>query len=137
MQYHNRRVLDAIAKEESDTVRPILLRELELAGVRLLTGHKLSRITSRSVICTVEDGTEKELPCSFVVMAAGASPETFASEQLEASGISVIRVGDCAGGPAVSARPFTAPTTRQASYKGERLSQLDKKTVSPEASTVF
>ena len=93
-------MLDAIAKEESDTVRPILLRELELAGVRLLTGHKLSRITSRSVICTVEDGTEKELPCSFVVMAAGASPEAFASEQLEASGISVIRVGDCAGSPA-------------------------------------
>lgn len=89
-------MLDTIAKEESSTIRPILMGELEKAGVKLYPSHKVLRITPRAVVCTDGEGREVEIPCTFAVLAVGAKPVPFSTDRLEASGIAVTRVGDCA-----------------------------------------
>lgn len=88
-------MLDTIAKEESSTIRPVIMGELEKAGVKLYPGHKVKRITASGVVCTDGAGKEAEIPCSFAVLAVGARPVSFETDRLEAAGIPVTRVGDC------------------------------------------
>ena len=87
-------MLDDIAKEESSTVKPVMMETFEKHHVQMLTKTKVTAITPLSVECETE--TEKlSLPTDYVVLAVGAKPNIFDSSILESQGIDVYMIGDC------------------------------------------
>ena len=89
-------MLDKIAAGESNTVLPTLLENYKGYGVQQYPGHKLEEIRLDGVVCTDKEGNSVTLPCDYVVLAMGAKPVPFDTQSLEAAGIEVVRVGDCA-----------------------------------------
>lgn len=89
-------MLDKIANGESSTILPTLLENYEKFGVKQFPGHKVQEITMSELICTDHDGNEVRIPCDHVVLAVGARPAAFDTAALEAAGVNVVRVGDCA-----------------------------------------
>ncbi len=89
-------MLDQIANGESSTILPTLMESYKKFGVKQFPGHKVQEITLSELICTDKEGNEVRIPCDYVVLAVGARPVAFDSSALEAAGISVVRVGDCA-----------------------------------------
>ncbi len=89
-------MLDKIAAGESSTILPTLLANYEKLGVAQYPSHKVKEITMTELICEDKDGQEVRLPCDYVVMAVGARPAAFDAAALEAAGVPVTRVGDCA-----------------------------------------
>jgi NADPH-dependent 2,4-dienoyl-CoA reductase/sulfur reductase-like enzyme len=88
-------MLDTIAKGESNTILPTLMNNFKKYGVISLTGQSVKEITEKSVICQDDGNNISEISCDFVVIAAGAKPVEFPIDKLEASGIQVVKVGDC------------------------------------------
>lgn len=88
-------MLDGIAKEESNTVLPILLDNLKAHDVQLYTNTKVEQIQATQVICKQQDGNELALACDYVVMATGAKINTFDASVLEQNNIDVHFIGDC------------------------------------------
>ena len=90
-------MMDQIAKEESNTVLPTLMEELNSHEVEVLTSAKLMEITENAVIVekTVDEKTEKvEVASDFVVMAVGAKKNVV---ELNNCTLPIHYVGDCAG----------------------------------------
>ena len=90
-------MMDQIAKEESSTVLPTLMSELEHYHVQILTSAKLSEINDHAVIVekTEEDKTSTaEIASDFVVMAVGARKNL---PELSACPLPLHYIGDCAG----------------------------------------
>lgn len=88
-------MLDVIAKEESSSIRPTMIKNLEKNLVKLYTNHKLIEIKSNLIVCENKEGQRVEIPCHYVIMAVGAKPIKFNSEKLTAAGIKVTYIGDC------------------------------------------
>lgn len=91
-------MLDAIAKEESNTILPTLMEELDAYGVIRHTRTKLDAIHADFVTVTTEteDAEPKtfELPADFVVMAVGARKQL---PDLKDCPLPIHYVGDCSG----------------------------------------
>lgn len=87
-------MMDEIAKEESGTIRPTLISELEKFGVKMVTKHKVVKITPTAVICSNENGEEIEIQTNFAVMAVGTVPMTFDTAAFETAGIPFTCIGD-------------------------------------------
>ncbi|KSV60228.1 bilirubin reductase, long form [Acetivibrio ethanolgignens] len=93
-------MLDAIAKEESNTILPTMLEDFKEYGVVLSPNTKVDSIEAGIVNCTrtAKDGENEiteavQIPADFVVMAVGAK-----KVRPELSGITVPvhYIGDCA-----------------------------------------
>lgn len=87
-------MLDEIAKEESSTVKPVMMETFEKHQVKMLTKTKVTAITSTSVECEGENGSLSILS-DYVVLAVGAKPNEFDTNLLIEKGIDVHIVGDC------------------------------------------
>lgn len=87
-------MMDTIAKEESTTVRPIMMADFEAHGVKQFVNTKVTAITSTMVEAENESG-KVSLPCDYVVLAVGAKPNAFDVTPLIEKGIEVHVVGDC------------------------------------------
>ena len=90
-------MMDQIAKEESNTILPTLMRELEHYNVQIVTSAKLSEIKDDSVVVekTVDDNTStEEIASDFVVMAVGARKNL---PELSDCPLPLHYIGDCAG----------------------------------------
>ena len=90
-------MMDQIAKEESNTVLPTLMSELEHYNVQIVTSAKLSEIKDDSVVVekTVDDNTStEEIASDFVVMAVGARKNL---PELSDCPLPLHYIGDCAG----------------------------------------
>ena len=91
-------MLDAIAKEESGTILPTLMEELDNYGVIRHTHTKLDEIHPDFVTVTTEtEDTEPktfEIPADFVVMAVGARKQL---PNLKDCPLPIHYVGDCSG----------------------------------------
>lgn len=87
-------MMDTIAKEESTTVRPIMMANFEKHDVKQFTKTKVIAITPTTVEAENEEGTVS-LPCDYVVLAVGAKPNDFDITSLRAKGIDIFVVGDC------------------------------------------
>ena len=90
-------MMDQIAKEESSTILPTLMSELEHSNVQILTSAKLSEINDHAVIVekTEEAQTSTvEIKSDFVVMAVGARKNL---PDLSACPLPLHYIGDCAG----------------------------------------
>lgn len=91
-------MLDAIAKEESGTILPTLMEELDNYGVIRHTHTKLDEIHPDFITVTTEtEDTEPktfEIPADFVVMAVGARKQL---PNLKDCPLPIHYVGDCSG----------------------------------------
>jgi 2,4-dienoyl-CoA reductase-like NADH-dependent reductase (Old Yellow Enzyme family)/thioredoxin reductase len=87
-------MMDTIAKEESSTVRPIMMADFDKHDVKQYVNTKVTAITNNNVEAENETG-KIVLPCDYVVMAVGAKPNTFDTTELVNKGIEVKFVGDC------------------------------------------
>ncbi len=82
-----------IAKEESSTVKPIMMEDFKKNDVKQLVNTKVTSITSTTVEAESEEG-KVSIPCDYVVLAVGAKPNAFDVGKLEEAGIEVKVVGD-------------------------------------------
>ena len=89
-------MLDKIANGESNTILPTLLESYERHGVKQYVKHKVVKVGAHEVCCENEEGAPVSIPADYVVLALGAKPAPFDAAALEAAGIPVYRVGDCA-----------------------------------------
>ena len=87
-------MLDEIARDMLLVNRITLLRDLDEAGVRLLTGTRVQQITDDGVLVEGPDGPAT-LPADTVVIALGSRPRTDLLTELRAAGLPVEAVGDC------------------------------------------
>ncbi|MBF0689683.1 MAG: FAD-dependent oxidoreductase [Cellulomonas sp.] len=87
-------MLDEIARDMLVVNRITLLRRLDEARVRLLTGTRVREITDDGVLVEGPDGPAT-LPADTVVLALGSRPRTDLLTELTAAGIPVQAVGDC------------------------------------------
>ena len=90
-------MMDQIAKEESNTILPTLMRQLELYNVQIVTSAKLSEIKDDSVVVDffLDDNTStEEIASDFVVMADGARKNL---PELSDCPLPLHYIGDCAG----------------------------------------
>lgn len=91
-------MLDAIAKEESGTILPTLMEELDNYGVIRHTHTKLDEIHPDFVTVTTETADTEpktfEIPADFVVMAVGARKQL---PNLKDCPLPIHYVGDCSG----------------------------------------
>lgn len=90
-------MMDKIAAGESSTILPTLLENYKKYGVAQYPGHKVKQFALDAVVCEAKDGTEVRIPCDYIVLAMGARSNEFDTAALEAAGVSVVRIGDCAG----------------------------------------
>ena len=91
-------MLDAIAKEESGTILPTLMEELDNYGVIRHTHTKLDEIHPDFITVTTETADTEpktfEIPADFVVMAVGARKQL---PTLKDCPLPIHYVGDCSG----------------------------------------
>ena len=89
--------MDQIEKEESSTILPTLMSELEHANLQILTSAKLSEINDHAVIVEKTENEKTsvlEIRSDFVVMAVGARKNL---PDLSACPLPLHYIGDCAG----------------------------------------
>ena len=89
-------MMDKIAAAESTTILPTLMESFKAHGVQQFPGHKVKQFTTDAVICENKDGAEVTIPCDYIVLAMGARPNAWDTAALEAAGVQVERIGDCA-----------------------------------------
>lgn len=87
-------MLDEIAKQESATVKPVLMDSFRKLGVTLMPKTTVKEITADTVNCSCEE-KEVIIPSDYVVLAVGAKPNAFDAAPLEEQGIRVQFAGDC------------------------------------------
>jgi len=86
---------DAVATNMNPIARDILLARLTTKGVTLLPGVSYERITDEGVAIT-KAGKGQIIPADTIVVAAGATPEVSLLGALEARGVEMYAIGDCA-----------------------------------------
>ena len=89
-------MMDKIAAGESSTILPTLMESYKAHNVAQYPGHKVKAFTLDAVVCEDKDGAEVTIPCDYIVLAMGARSNSFDTAALEAAGIPVVRIGDCA-----------------------------------------
>lgn len=85
---------EEIAQDMLFLNRTSLLRSLEAAGVKILTGSTVKEVTDDGVVVSDSDG-ETVLACDTVVAAFGVVPAVELTHELAAFGDKVHPVGDC------------------------------------------
>lgn len=90
-------MLEEIAKEESTTVKPIMMADFEKYNVGMLTKTKVTKITPNYVECVDENNETVTVPCDYVVMASGSKVVEFDTTALQSRNIEVKQIGDCNG----------------------------------------
>ncbi|MGO9571241.1 MAG: FAD-dependent oxidoreductase [Desulfomonilaceae bacterium] len=90
-------VLEMAAKMGQDvgrSTRWVLLKELELRGVRLITEAKMKEIAPDRVVYVDSHGNDAVLAADTVVLATGSRPENSLARKLEEAGIELRVIGD-------------------------------------------
>jgi 2-enoate reductase len=73
----------------------MLMDMLEDGKVNILTKTTAKEITSKSVICSAEDGSTLELFADSVILAVGLKPERQLYDALVGKSRDVYQIGDC------------------------------------------
>ena len=83
---------DVIAKEESPSIRPTMMKNFEEFNVNLL-------INNNSITCENSENKQVDIDADFVVMAIGAKANKFDTELFDMLKIPYTLVGDCIDKP--------------------------------------
>ena len=76
------------------STRWVLLKELELRGVKLITEATMKEIAPDHVVYTDAQGNAVVIAADTVVMAMGSRPENSLAHKLEETGVDVRVIGD-------------------------------------------
>ena len=87
--------LPRVAENLETVTRKVLLNKMRDSGVRILTGHKISKITDEGVFLTAGSSEEIFLEASSVVISIGTKPDDSLYGPVQALGIEYYRIGDC------------------------------------------
>jgi len=87
------RVADGAGKKRRGDV----MRRLDLHGVHVLTGMNIKKINSDSVVFETEQGVERHVPATTVIVADQMLEDKTLFEQLQGLAEDVYAVGDCDG----------------------------------------
>jgi 2,4-dienoyl-CoA reductase (NADPH2) len=83
-----------VAQDVGPSTRWVLLKELDLRGIKVITGAKMKDIAANHVIYTDANGMDVKLETDSVVLAMGARPENSLAKALESSGVELKVIGD-------------------------------------------
>jgi NADPH-dependent 2,4-dienoyl-CoA reductase/sulfur reductase-like enzyme len=86
---------EAFAVKMNARARENLLARLNRKGVGLLSGVNYEEITGEGIIITRE-GKKQTIKADTIVVAAGSTPEKNLLDTLQAKGLTVYTIGDCA-----------------------------------------
>jgi 2,4-dienoyl-CoA reductase-like NADH-dependent reductase (Old Yellow Enzyme family)/thioredoxin reductase len=87
--------LPKIAQQLESITRKVLINQLRGYHVRVMTGHRLSRIEPNGVYVTGADASEVFLEADAVVVTIGNRPDNRLHEQIKSLGIPTHQIGDC------------------------------------------
>ena len=76
------------------STRWVLMKELEMRGIKLITQAKMKDIGENSVVYTDADGNDVTIKSDSVVLAMGSRPENSLAKTLEEAGFNVKIIGD-------------------------------------------
>jgi 2,4-dienoyl-CoA reductase-like NADH-dependent reductase (Old Yellow Enzyme family)/thioredoxin reductase len=85
---------EKMGQDVGRSTRWVLLKELELRGVKLITEAKLKEIAADHIAYTDSNGNDVALEANTVVLAMGSRPENSLARKLEESGVNVRVIGD-------------------------------------------
>jgi NADPH-dependent 2,4-dienoyl-CoA reductase/sulfur reductase-like enzyme len=88
-------MLPEIGGELESITKKVLLKKLKGNNVRLMAGHKLSRVDDKGVFVTGKDGRELFFEAEFIVMAVGNKADNSLYDQIKSLGIKIYQIGDC------------------------------------------
>lgn len=87
-------MLDRMADNIAPTYRPFFLARLKKAGIRLLTGARVTEINPRGAVVEQNDET-KFLEGDSVILAAGYKPDEARNDSFRGAAQEVYFIGDC------------------------------------------
>lgn len=76
------------------STRWVILKELEMRGVKLITQAKMKDIREKTIVYTDADGNDVTIKSDSVVLAMGSRPENLLTKTLGAAGFNVKTIGD-------------------------------------------
>jgi NADPH-dependent 2,4-dienoyl-CoA reductase/sulfur reductase-like enzyme len=86
---------DALAAKMNPHARENLLARLKRKGVGMLTGVKYEEITGEGLVIT-QEGKKQTIQAETIVLATGSNSEVSLLGTLQARGLTVYTIGDCA-----------------------------------------
>lgn len=92
-------MLDAIAKEESNTILPTLMSNLKKDGVTIRTSNKIKEFKKNGVVVAILDKDGNEINEEFIEADIIVNALASAKNKIDLEGVkaNVIYVGDCSG----------------------------------------
>ncbi len=87
--------LPKIGAEVEAMTKKIILKKLRKNSVRILTEHRLSKVSENGVFVTDKNGNELFLEGDNVIIAVGNRPNNSLFDQVKQLGIEVYQIGDC------------------------------------------
>ena len=75
--------------------KKIIIKRLKRNNVRILTGHRLSRITEEGAFVADKEGNELFLEGDRIIIAIGNRPDNSLFNRVKQLGVEVYQIGDC------------------------------------------
>ncbi|MGD9817306.1 MAG: FAD-dependent oxidoreductase [Desulfomonilaceae bacterium] len=76
------------------STRWVIMKELDLRGIKLVTQAKMKEITENCVVYTDAEGNDVSIEADSVVLAMGSRSENLLAKLLEDSGVEIAVIGD-------------------------------------------
>jgi len=83
-----------MAQDVGPSTKWVLLKELQMRGVKLITRATLKEIAADHIIYTDAQGNDVSMTADTVVLAMGSRPENSLAKSLESTGVEVRVIGD-------------------------------------------
>jgi len=87
-------MLPRVAQDVGPSTRWVLMKEVQLRGIKVVTGAKMKDIASDHVVYSDTGGSDVRIDADTVVLAMGARPENSLAASLQSLGIAVRVIGD-------------------------------------------
>jgi 2,4-dienoyl-CoA reductase (NADPH2) len=87
-------MLPRIAQDVGPSTRWVLLKEIQLRGIKVVTEAKMKDISATNVVYTDSKGNDVTIPADTVVLAMGSRSENSLVNQLASTGVEVHVIGD-------------------------------------------
>jgi 2,4-dienoyl-CoA reductase-like NADH-dependent reductase (Old Yellow Enzyme family)/thioredoxin reductase len=87
--------LPKIGGQLESITRKVLLSKLKEKGVRVMTGHKLTKVDDDGVLVVTDDGKELFIEAESVVIAIGNNPDNRLYDQIRSLEMTIFQIGDC------------------------------------------
>lgn len=88
-------MLDEVAHDVEPLTQMTLKEMLHEHGVHIITGHKLDMVNDQGAVVMDKDWNKTVIPTDNIVVALGRTPNNELIDQLAATGVRIVPLGDC------------------------------------------